>query len=120
MTVGLWFILGLNVSIGLLGQILLKGGLLSHPITPGSYLGLFDFLLTWRMALVVACYCLNLMLYVLLLSCVEMGFIFTLQVSLAIVGINVAGILLYREPLSLPKMLGILLIMGGIFLLDRR
>jgi len=121
MTIELSLLLALNVLIGLAGQVLMKNAIGDHPVCTTDLFSIVPRLFTdWRLITAVLCYFLNLLLYLVLLSRIEMGFIFTLQVSLGIIAVTITGILFYREQLNFAISLGIILIIIGIFLISLR
>ena len=121
MTIILWILLFLNIAIGVFGQYLLKSvlteGLYDFLTSPSKLLYAFT---EWRILIAVLCYFINLILYLVLLSRLELGFIFALQVSLAIVAVVVVGIIFFKEPLSTRNIIALVLIITGIFVLNSK
>lgn len=119
MNVQLWSILLLNIIISILGQVLMKNALLITPIDQNNlYPSLYKLLLSWRLIVAIICYFLNLILYLLLLSRLKLGYIFTMQVSLAIIGVTIAGILFFKDMINIKIIIGIVLIISGIVFLN--
>jgi multidrug transporter EmrE-like cation transporter len=108
-------------AIGISGQILLKKGLRSF-----SDLELSSFLLKISVIvfqpvilLALLCYVIGIIAYLFLLSKVELTSVYPICTSLTFGGITFFGWLLLNEPLSWPKISGIILIIIGIFLIER-
>lgn len=119
MTFYLWFLLILNVFIGVLGQFLLKNALILSPLNLNNISdGLFELLLSWRVIAAIACYFINLLLYLVLLSQLKLGYVFAMQVSLAIVAVTLTGFIFFGEGIQLNALIGLLLIISGIIMLN--
>jgi len=111
----LWVLLLLNIAIGLIGQALMKYALIlrsNEKINPIT--SLIELFLDWRIILAVACCIINLILYLFLLSELDLGFVFPLIVSLLIVGVYTLSVILFNEPLTVRNVIAILLIGLGI------
>jgi len=119
MTTILWFLLILNICIGVVGQILMKHALQIAPIDFNNIGPSFiNLLFSWRLIIAILCYFINLVLYLFLLSRLNLGYIFTMQVSLAIIAVTLLGVLLFGESISTKIIIGIMLIISGIIMLN--
>ena len=117
MTLALWWLLFVNIFIGLVGQVLLKSALIGKSII--SLQSFFvEAIFNWKILIAIICYLLNLLIYIYLLSRVNLGYIFTMQVAFAIIGGNIAGVILFSEPINLYSVAGIFLIVSGIWVLN--
>lgn len=108
-------------TIGISGQILLKKGLnsFSH-LQFNSFLSkIFTIVFEPFVLLALFCYAAGMIGYLFLLSKVELTSVYPICTSFTFVGITFFGWLLLKEPLSWPKISGIILIVIGIFLIDR-
>ena len=114
----LWVLLLLNIAIGLIGQALMKYALIlrvSEKLnTTASLIQLF---LDWRMILAITCCVINLILYLFLLSKLDLGFVFALIVSSMIIGVYIQGVMLFNEPLTIRNVIAISLIGLGVAIL---
>jgi len=117
MTPVLWWLLFVNIFIGVIAQILLKSTLSGKSIVSLESF-IFEAIFDWKMIVAVICYFLNLVIYIYLLSKVNLGYIFTMQVALAIIAVNVMGVTLFSEPVNIQSVTGILLIVSGIWMLN--
>lgn len=108
-------------TIGISGQLLLKKGLnsFSH-LQFNSFLSkIFTIVSEPFVLLALFCYAVGMIGYLFLLSKVELTSVYPICTSLTFGGITFFGWLLLKEPLSWPKISGIILIIIGIFLIER-
>ena len=108
-------------TIGISGQILLKKGLnsFSH-LQFNSFLSkIFAIVFEPFVLLALFCYAIGMIGYLFLLSKVELTSVYPICTSLTFGGITFFGWLFLKEPLSCPKISGIILIIIGIFLIER-
>jgi len=108
-------------TIGISGQILLKKGLnsFSH-LQFNSFLSkIFTIVFEPFVFLALLCYAIGMTGYLFLLSKVELTSVYPICTSLTFGGITFFGWLLLKEPLSWAKISGIILIIIGIFLIER-
>ena len=108
-------------TIGISGQILLKKGLASFShLQFNSFLSkIFTIVFEPFVLLALFCYAVGMVGYLFLLSKIELTSIYPICTSLTFGGITFFGWLLLNEAMSWPKVLGIILIITGIFLIDR-
>lgn len=108
-------------TIGVSGQILLKKGLnsFSHLQFHSFLSKIFTIVFEPFVLLALLCYAIGMTAYLFLLSKVELTSVYPICTSLTFGGITFFGWLLLKEPLSWPKISGIILIVIGIFLIER-
>jgi len=108
-------------TIGISGQILLKKGLSSFSnLKFDSFLSKILVIIFEPMILLaLSCYAVGVVAYLFLLSKVELTSVYPICTSLTFAGITFFGWFLLKEPLSLPKISGIVLIIMGIVLIER-
>jgi len=109
------------VTIGISGQIFLKKGLSSFShLQFDSFLSkILSVILQPFVLLALGCYLIGMVGYLFLLSKVELTSVYPICTSLIFGGITFFGWLFLREPLNLPKISGIILIIIGILLIER-
>jgi len=108
-------------TIGISGQIFLKKGLnsFSH-LQFNSFLSkIFTIIFEPFVLLALFCYAIGIIGYLFLLSKVELTTIYPICTSITFGGITFFGWFFLKEPLSLTKIAGILLIVVGIILIER-
>jgi len=69
--------------------------------------------------LALSCYIVGMIAYIFLLSRLELTYVYPICTSLIFGGITFLGWLILNEALSWPKLLGIIFIIIGIFLIER-
>ena len=108
-------------TIGISGQILLKKGLTSFShLQFNSFLSkIFTIVFEPFVLLALFCYAVGMVGYLFLLSKVELTSVYPICTSLTFGGITFFGWFFLNEPLSWPKISGIILIIIGIFLIER-
>ena len=108
-------------TIGIAGQLLLKNGLnaFSHLQFNSFILKIFAIVFQPVILLALSCYAVGIAAYLFLLSKVELTSVYPICTSLTLGGITFFGWLFLREPLNLPKISGIILIIIGILLIER-
>ena len=108
-------------AIGVTGQLLLKKGL-------GSFSGLqfnsflmkiFSIITQPLIIIALSCYVIGMVAYLFLISKIEVSSVYPICSSLTFGGITLFGWLLLSESLGWHKILGIMFIIVGIFLIDR-
>jgi len=108
-------------AIGVTGQLLLKKGL-------GSFSGLqfnsflmkiFSIITQPLIIIALSCYVIGMVAYLFLISKIEVSSVYPICSSLTFGGITLFGWLLLSESLGWQKILGIMFIIVGIFLIDR-
>ena len=107
--------------IGITGQILLKQALKSfgHLEFDSFFSKIFTIIFQPLVFLAISCYVIGLLTYLYLLSKVELTSIYPICTSLTFGGIMFFGWFILNESLGFQKISGILLIIIGIFLIDR-
>lgn len=108
-------------AIGILGQILIKKGLSSYSsLEFNNFLPkILNIVFQPVILLALSCYAAGMVLYLFLLSKVELTSVYPICTSLTFGGITFFGWFLLNETVSLPKISGIALIIIGIFLIER-
>lgn len=108
-------------AIGISGQILLKKGLTSfgHLEANSFFSQIFAIIFEPFILLALFCYAVGMAGYIFLLSKVELTSVYPICTSLVFVGITFFGWFFLKEPLSLPKISGIILIVVGIILIEQ-
>ena len=118
MNVKLWFLLFSNIIIGIIGQLLLKKvSVLGNGNIFQSLPSFIKLCFDWHFILAVSCYVVNLLLYMFLLSKLNLSYIFTIQVSLAIVGVFLISVFIFHEQISLRNILAVALIISGVIIM---
>lgn len=108
-------------TIGISGQILLKKGLnsFSHLQFNSFFLKIFTIVFEPFVLLALFCYAVGMAGYLFLLSKVELTSVYPICTALTFGGITFFGWFFLKEPLGWPKISGIILIIIGIFLIER-
>jgi drug/metabolite transporter (DMT)-like permease len=108
-------------TIGISGQILLKKGLnaFSHLQFNGFFSKILTIVFEPFILLALFCYAVGLAGYLFLLSKAELTSVYPICTSLVFAGITFFGWFFLKESLSWPKISGIILIIIGIFLIER-
>ncbi len=102
--------LGASIVTGIFGQILLKAG--------ASAPTFVEQLFRWTTIFGLGCYGVAAILYIVALRKLPMSVAMP-SVSLSYVAIALAGKFIYDEPMGAPQIVGLALIMGGVWLLNR-
>lgn len=113
--------LSIVVIIAVLGQISLKKGLsgLQHHALSDFLGGLVGTLSNPFIVLALCCYGLGLFFYLFLLSRYHLTNIYPITSGLTLASITFFGVLFLKEPLTLSKLMGIVLIAVGVLFLER-
>jgi multidrug transporter EmrE-like cation transporter len=108
-------------AIGITGQVLLKRGLqsFSHLGFDSFFTKIFTIVLQPVILLALLCYAIGILAYLFLLSKVELSSVYPICTSLTLGGITFFGWFLLHESMSWPKILGIIFVIIGIFLIER-
>ncbi len=108
-------------AIGISGQVLLKKGLTSfgHLHFNGFFSKFFTIIFEPFVLLALFCYAVGMAGYLFLLSKAELTSVYPICTSLVFVGITFFGWFFLKEPLNLPKISGIILIIIGILLIEQ-
>ena len=108
-------------AIGISGQILMKKGLSTYSnLEFSNFLTkILNIVLQPLILLALLCYVTGMVLYLFLLSKVEVTSVYPICTSLTFVGITFFGGFFLNETVSLAKISGIALIIIGIFLIER-
>jgi len=108
-------------AIGITGQVLLKKGLgsFSHMQFDSFVAKIFTIILHPIILSALICYSVGITAYLFLLSKVELTSVYPICTALTMGGITFMGWFILHESLSWPKLSGILLIIIGIFLIER-
>ncbi len=99
-----WIILGLGIVFEVLGTICMKLAEGFTKLVPSVFVFLF--------------YGLSLVALIFVLKKMEVSIAYAIWASMGIVLIAIIGMIFYNEPISVPKVISILLIVAGIFGLE--
>ena len=107
-------------AIGVSSQILLKTGVRSFgSMELGGFISKILVVLTQPVVLfALSCYGFGFLVYLFLLSKMDVTSVYPICTSLTYAGITFFGWAVFKEPQSWPKISGIVLIIVGIFLID--
>ena len=107
--------------VGISGQILLKKGL-----APFSGLNANQFLFSLHKVLfspiilmALSCYVVGMLAYLFLLSKVELTSVYPIYTAFIVMGVTIAGSWGLKETVSWPEIGGILLIITGVFIVEK-
>jgi small multidrug resistance pump len=72
----------------------------------------------WPTVLSLSCYCVSLFLLTLVLKKMSLGITYAIWSGLGIVFVAIIGVLYHKEALDLPAILGMLMIIGGVVVIN--
>ena len=77
-----------------------------------------QFTRVWPTVLSLSCYCVSLFLLTLVLKKMSLGITYAIWSGLGIVFVAIIGVLYHKEALDLPAILGMLMIIGGVVVIN--
>jgi len=109
-----YLFLGLSILTNIVGQVILKTGANQLQATQDLLHKIFNPYIIGGLAL----YMFGALFWILALTKLELSLAYPL-LSLSYIGIALVSFFIFREPLTLTKMVGIAIIMCGVFILNR-
>jgi multidrug transporter EmrE-like cation transporter len=115
-----WFLLGAVIACGVSGQTLLKHTLNTTPaITLENLLrGIISLICNPWMWLVLLCYAAGFIIYLFLLSHLEISRLYPTVMALSMLFVSAAGIFFLNEMVQVSKLFGLAFIIVGVYMLN--
>ena len=77
-----------------------------------------QFTRVWPTVLSLSCYCVSLFLLTLVLKKMSLGITYAIWSGMGIVFVAIIGVLYHKETLDLPAVIGMVLIIGGVLVIN--